>query len=576
MADLVPASNSAVPASGTRNSLTIDGSPMDRARLFLRQPATRKMLPWFVGAAGLGLAALTWSLVVPAPQRTLYSSLQDGERAEVAAALDSAGIAYQIDPGTGAVSVGEDELYRARMTVASQGALALPESGSDMLDSLPMGASRTLEGDRLRAAQERELQMTIMEIDGVESVRVHLAKADKSVFVRENGDPTASVMLRLVRGKALTQSQVTAIANLVAASVVGLSPDAVRIVDQNGSLLSDTKTEQADGLDLQARTEAKLREQLIQLLTPIVGEAAFSTEVQVDLDMNELTSARESYDPEGAVRSETTSETTQAERRAAGIPGATANIPPQDAQAEQRAPEGGNAADGATQNAATNASRTFEVGREVSVTSSRPGQVRRVSVAVAIDEAALGENAQDEIAKIEELVAAAVGADPQRGDTVAVMTRAFQPTEMEEVQFWETPWFATILRNVVALLSVLLVLLLAVRPLLKALTNKIDPKAKAAQDDDEDGEDGDEDGDEKDAAGAADPVRDEEARAIAEAIRREAGMLEPPATAALAEQIELARRITREQPEDALHALRKMLREKFDAEDEEENQEQAA
>lgn len=581
MADLVPAANAGMPVPGPVATLPADASAMDRARFFMQQPATKKMLPWFVGAAGLGLAALTWSLVVPAPQRTLYSSLQDGERAEVAAALDSAGIPYEIDPGTGAVTVGEDELYRARMTVASQGALAMPESGSEMLDSLPMGASRTLEGDRLRAAQERELQMTIMEIDGVESVRVHLAKADKSVFVRENGDPTASVMLRLVRGKALSQSQVTAIANLVAASVVGLSPDAVRIVDQNGSLLSDPKNEQTDGLDLQARTEAKLREQLITLLTPIVGEAAFSTEVQVDLDMNELTSARESYDPEGAVRSETTSETTQADRRAAGVPGATANIPPEDPQAEQRAPQGGEAGGGATQNAATNASRTYEVGREVSVTSQRPGQVRRVSVAVAIDEAALGENAEEELAKIEELVAAAVGADPQRGDTVAVMTRAFSPAEIEEPQFWETPWFATILRNVVALLSVLLVLLLAVRPLLKAITGKTEAAAKdKAKDDDEKSEDEDEDGEkdegEDEDEDERDPADEEEARKIAEAIHREAGVLEPPTSAALAEQIELARRITREQPEDALQALRKMLREQEAPEEEDEAQEQAA
>jgi len=550
MADLVPTNNSPMATQSDGFALGPDAGPLARLQAFASQPGVRKMLPWFVGTAGLGLAALTWSLVVPAPQRTLYSALQDGERAEVAAALEQASIAYQIDPGTGAVTVGEDDLYRARMTVASQGALALPESGSEMLDSLPMGASRTLEGDRLRAAQERELQLTILEIDGVESVRVHLAKADKSVFVREAGDPTASVMLRLVRGKSLSKAQVGAIANLVAASVVGLTPDRVRIVDQNGSLLSDPSNPDMDGLDLQARTEAKLREQLAQLLLPIVGEGAFSTEVQVVLDMAELTSARESYEPEGAVRSETVSETTQSDQRAGGVPGATANMPPVDAEAEERAPEGGVAGGDATRNGASNASRTFELGREVSVTSTRPGQVSRLSVAVAIDQAALGENADEELAKIEELVAAAVGADPQRGDNVAVMTRAFQSVEMEEVQFWETPWFATILRNVVALLSVLLVLLLAVRPLLKALTNKIELGSSddgESEGDDEEvgaGETGGSDGEDTLAANPAQP-----------------GELPAPNSAALAEQIELARRITREQPEDALQALRKMLRE---------------
>tara|TARA_A100001391_G_scaffold7621_8_gene5000 strand:- start:18011 stop:19702 length:1692 start_codon:yes stop_codon:yes gene_type:complete len=548
MADLVPAT--------PNGSLTMEpgSGPMAQVKGFMAQPAVRKMLPWFIGTAGLGLAALTWSLVVPAPQRTLYSSLGDGERAEVAAALDQAGIGYEIDPGTGAVMVGEDELYRARMTVASQGALSMPESGSDMLDSLPMGASRTLEGDRLRAAQERELELTIAEIDGVDTVRVHLAKADRSVFVRENGDPTASVMLRLARGKSLSQSQVGAIANLVAASVVGLTPDHVRIVDQNGSLLSDSVNPDLDGLDLQARTEAKLREQVIQLLTPMVGENAFSTEVQVSLDMNEQTRARESYEPEGVVRSETVSETTQAEQsRAAGVPGATSNMPPVDDQAVNRAPQGTEAGGGAVRNGASNASRTFDVGREVSVTSTRPGALSRLSVAVAIDQSALGDKPEQELKNVEELVAAAVGANTQRGDIVTVRMRTFSPTEIAEPAFWETPWFATILRNVVALLSVLLVLLLAVRPLLKAVTKKLDPaNAGKLTDDGPAMLDGGVVSSEEDEA-----TGEEERPAL---LSHNAEQMPAANNDALTQQIELARRITREQPEDALQALRRMLR----------------
>ena len=524
MADLVP-----VPAAPSAAA-----AGLDKARGLLGQPGVRRMLPWFAGLGGLGLAALTWAMVVPAPQRMLYSTLSDGERAEVAAALDTAGIAYQIDGATGAVTVGEDDLYRARMTVASQGALALPETGVELIDSLPMGASRTLEGDRLRAAQERELQLTIMEIDGVEAVRVHLAKADRSVFVRDTSDPTASVMLRLKGGQQLTAAQVTAIANLVAASVSGLTPDKVRIVDQNGRLLNDPANPDMDTLDLQARTEEKLREQLAALLTPMVGAGRFSTEVQVELDMNEQTSARESFDDEGRVRSETTSATTSAEQTAAGVPGATANTPPVDPTAQERAPEGTEPGAGATQNGASNASRVYELGREVSVTSSRPGQIRRVSVAVAIDKEAAGSAA--DLAAIQALVSAAVGADPAQGDVVTVKSREFSPAEIAEPQIWETPWFATILRNVVALLSVVLVLLLAVRPLLKALTRKGDAAA---------GE-------------AGEPVESEEGDSPARLTDAPAA---PPVPEELAAQVEAARRIVREQPEDAVQALRRMLRE---------------
>jgi flagellar M-ring protein FliF len=67
----------------------------------------------------------------------------------VAAALDKSSIAYQIDNSTGAVTVGENDLYKARMVAATNGALATPETGEQMIDKLPMGASRTVEGERL-------------------------------------------------------------------------------------------------------------------------------------------------------------------------------------------------------------------------------------------------------------------------------------------------------------------------------------------------------------------------------------------------------------------------------------------
>ena len=90
----------------------------------------------------------------------------------------------------------------------------------------------------------------------------------------------------------------------VAGSVPGLSPDAVRVVDQNGRLLSDPSTRGDDRIELQARLEDKLRAQLDQLLTPMLGANNFTSEIQVELDMDEVTSARESYDKDGVIRTE--------------------------------------------------------------------------------------------------------------------------------------------------------------------------------------------------------------------------------------------------------------------------------
>ena len=540
MSDLVPAPAGGV---GARPATLLTplrdptaGSAMDRVRAFAAQPPVRKALPWFAGVAGIGLLAMTWAALSPAPQRVLYASLGDAERAGVVSALDTAGIGYTIDSGTGALTVDEGDLYRARMLVASEGALAVPESGTDMLNSLPMGASRTLEGDRLRAAQERELTLTIAEIDGVEAVRVHLARAERSVFVREDAPPTASVMVRMASGRQLADSQVTAIANLVAASVPGLSIDAVRIVDQHGRLLSQPDSANSDRLDMQARMEAKLRSQVSQLLTPMLGAGNFSSEIQVELDMSEVTSARESYDKEGAVRRETQQESQTVGGAAVGVPGVLSNTPPPAPEAEPGAPGDTPAtAPQAPTTGESSASRTYELGREVAVSNSGPGGVTRLSVAVALSKEAMQGTSAAELKKIEELIGAAVGANLERGDQVAVMVRPFEPVVMEAPPFWETPWFATILRNVVALLAVLLVLLLGVRPLLKAVTGR---KKSQEEGDEEEGVEDAAQGGRLSVMTPADPGIDRDR---------------------LAAQIELAQRIVREKPDDALLALRRML-----------------
>lgn len=511
------------------------GTAGQRARAFAAQPAVKKALPWFVGLAGLGIAGLLWATLAPGPQRVLYSSLDDASRAAVVASLDQAGIGYQINNNTGALTVSENDLYRARMMVASDGAVAAPETGADMIENLPLGASRTLEGDRLRAAQERELMLTIKEIDGVEAVRVHVAKAERSVFVREDVAPSASIMVRMARGRQLADSQVSAIVNLVAGSVPGLSADAVRVVDQHGKLLTDKRQgANNERLDLQSQMEAKLTAQVDQLLSPMIGANAFSSQVQVELDMNEVTSARESYDKDGVVRRETTQETQMPQSQAGGVPGATANLPPQDPELRDGAPQDTPPADGAQQGPTdSSATRTYELGREVSVSNLTPGALKHVSVAVAIDENAMANASAADIKKIEDLVSAAVGAREERGDTVTVMTRPFTEVTMEEPPFYETGWFAMIVRNVVALLAVLLVLMLAVRPALKMVRNRATKADKAA----------------------------------AEAAKAENGgaQLMPPDAGfdreGLDAQIELAQRIAREQPQDAVMALRRMLAE---------------
>lgn len=541
------------------------GSMMARAGAFIGQPPVRRALPWFAGVSAAGLTALLYMTMAPAPQRVLYSDLSDSERAQVVAALDKASIAYSIDNSTGAVSVGENDLYKARMVAASDGAIATPETGPQMLDKLPMGASRTLEGERLLAARERELELTIMQIDGVEAVRVHLAEPEKSVFVRDNAAPTASVMVKLARGRQLADSQVSAIVNLVAGSVPSLSVDAVKVIDQHGRLLSSGKDGDTDRLDLQSRMEEKLRTQVAQLLTPMLGEGNFSSEIQVELDMDQLTSARESYDKQGVVRSETQSASQGGGAAAAvGVPGVLSNTPPPPTTAQPGAPgaqptPAPTPSPSATPAAGESSSaRTYELGREVAVTNQTPGKIKRLSVAVALSGAIMAKAKPAEIDQIKQLVAAAVGADTARGDQVAVVVRSFSPVAVTPPAFWETPWFAMIVRNVVALLAVLLTLLLGVRPLIKAL--KRDPAPVVVKDKGESAENEAGEATEIDENGEEVPVRRrrKKIQQIEPIVDPETGEIDPEA---LSRQVGVAQRIVVEHPDSALNALRQLLNE---------------
>lgn len=541
------------------------GGMMARTGAFLGQPPVRRTLPWFAGVSAAGLTALLYMTMAPAPQRILYSDLSDSERAQVVAALDKASIGYAIDNATGAVSVGENDLYKARMVAASDGALATPETGAQMLDKLPMGASRTLEGERLLAARERELELTIMQIDGVEAVRVHLAEPEKSVFVRDNAAPTASVMVKLARGRQLADSQVSAIVNLVAGSVPSLSVDAVKVIDQHGRLLSSAKDGDTDRLDLQSRMEEKLRTQIAQLLTPMLGEGNFSSEIQVDLDMDQLTSARESYDKQGVVRSETQSASqTPGPGTASGVPGVLSNTPPPPTTAQPGAP-GAAPTPGATPSPSatptggeSSSARTYELGREVAVTNATPGKIKRLSVAVALSGAIIAKAKPAEIDQIKQLVTAAVGADAARGDQVAVVVRNFSPVAVTPPAFWETPWFAMIVRNVVALLAVLLTLLLGVRPLIKAL--KRDPAPVIVKDNEEVAAGEAAEAGEDDESGEEAPVRRrrKKLQQIEPIVDPETGEIDPDA---LSRQVGVAQRIVVEQPDNALNALRQLLNE---------------
>ena len=468
-------------------------NPLQQIKGAFAQPAVRRSLPMALMVGLIAAAALAWMSLSTPTQKTLFSGLPDSDKAAVTSALTTANIKSHIDEGTGALTVGEDDYSRAKMLLAGQGLPKAAPGGYAILDQLPMGVSRAVEGERLRQARESEMAKSIEEIDAVAEARVHLAMPEASVFVRDNAAPSASVILKLQGGRSLSDAQVSSIINLVASSVPGMKPEAVTIVDQMGALLTKAGGNEGAGaasdarIDIQRRVEDKYRTQLIALLTPLVGAGNFTAEVQADVNLDESQATRESYEKQGVLRAETGNWTGNQKDGAAGapggIPGALSNTPP--AASTLSTPQAATGNPGAAQPVAGGAApdamkqsdqyqRAYDLGREVSVTRATPGGVKRLSVAVLLRDPDKGRRTAMEINQISDLVKSAVGFDQARNDNVTVISRKFAgATDAAAGPAWyDNAWLPVLARNGTAILIALLVLLLGVRPIAKALMKK--------------------------------------------------------------------------------------------------------
>ncbi len=452
---------------------------MGSIQSFVQQPAIARAMPLIILSAVIIAALSAWLVLREPAQRDLFRGLPDNDKSAVMQALQSANIPYQVDETSGTLTVSNEDYHAAKIELAGQGLPRTAPSGDTVMSSMPMGASRAVESEKLRTAREMDLARSIEALDNVISARVHLAVEQPSIFLRDRNEPAASVILQLSGATKLDERQTTAILNLVASSVPGLDASNVSVIDQNGRLLSSRDDENSKNNDTQLKIKAAIedryRQSLASLLTPIVGPGNFVAEVTADVNFDEKQATSEIYPADGSVlRSEQgmRSEEPVGGPQVGGIPGALANRPPAAAEFEDQ--PGGEEEQAAQQTEPRKTSeeyqRNFELAREIAITNQATGQVSRLSVAVAIDDKALKDTkSPKEIQEIEKLVKGTIGFNAERGDQIAVSARQFRPVTEKEAEeaFYESPWFAIIARNVTALVVALLIIFLIARPILK-------------------------------------------------------------------------------------------------------------
>jgi flagellar M-ring protein FliF len=448
----------------------------------------------------------------------LYGNLSDSDASGVVQALQTGGIEYKLDNTSGAIMVPAERVHDARLQLASQGLPQGKNSSFELISKDPgFGVSQFMENARYQYALESELARTISALQAVEAARVHLAIPQQSAFVRDRRPASASVLLQLRAGHRLEPEQVSAIVHLVASSIPELDSDQVTVVDQQGRLLSSPKSGDsavaAEQFEAAHRIEDTYIQRIEQFIAPMVGDGKVRAQVTVDLDAAASEEAHEQYKPDGTVvRSEQTSEENSRNGSASGgVPGALTNQPPAGGQAVAAAkpaatppPANGAAnknaaaaaADAAAAAAATAAAtmpqsstkqstRNYEIDRTVSYSRQPAGRVKRVTVAVLVDNVrkvgADGKITQqpltkDQIEDVTRLVKNAVGFDEARGDSVNVVNASFldesgPPLKPEVVPLWQRPMVRDIVRLVLGALVLVALALGVLRPLIKNLAN---------------------------------------------------------------------------------------------------------
>ena len=486
----------------------------------LAEMSVLRQLGLLVGLAAsvaIGFAVVLWSQ--QPDYRPLYGSLNGMDASQVVDTLTTSGIDYTIEPNSGALLVKADDLARARMRLAAAGVAPTDNSvGFEILDrEQGLGTSQFMEATRYRRGLEGELARTVASLNNVKAARVHLAMPKASVFVRDERKPSASVLVELYPGRALEPSQVMAIVNLVATSVPELDKGQVTVVDQKGNLLSDQQelselTMAGKQFDYTRRMETLFTQRVHNILQPVLGTGRYKAEVSADVDFSSVESTSEMFNPDQpALRSEQqVNEQRQSSLPPQGVPGALSNQPPGPAAAPQQAagaaaPAGPIAAGQPLVDAngqqimdpvtgqpmlapypadkREQSTRNFELDRSISYTRQQQGRLRRLSVAVVVDDQvrvdpATGESSRvpwttDDLARFTRLVQDSVGFDASRGDSVSVINTAFtasQGEEIPDIPFYTQPWFWDIVKQVLGVLFILVLVFGVLRPVLNNIT----------------------------------------------------------------------------------------------------------
>ncbi|MBI4911345.1 MAG: flagellar M-ring protein FliF [Acidobacteria bacterium] len=430
--------------------------------------------------AGLGV----WA--AQDPMDVLFSNLPPSDANRIVEELRKQQVAYDLSQDQRTVSVPKSRVGDLRLKFAGDGLPRGEAIGFEKLENLSPLAGDFDRKVLYRRALESQLAGTIKSLQQVSEATVHLSPVNDSPFATEKEDAKASVLLKLKGQKLLPEENTQAIVNLVAASVEGLKPENVVVVDQYSRILSRSGRDPMVGAtDAQKKVQREEEDYLVrrvtELLEPVVGLGKVRATAHVDLDFDKVKIQKEEFDPQGQVERSVSQKEEKSSKRegSGGVPGTASNVAPASAPAGG----GGGTETGDKKETTTN----YEITKTQRVVEQAPGSVKRLSLAVVLDNAQVWEKdpkgetvgksvprSAEEIKKIRDQVASAVGIQEKRGDLLTVENLAFASLTgpLEKIPWWQ-PLLDYVSRNggqLVFLLLGLAVFFFVILPMLRRIS----------------------------------------------------------------------------------------------------------
>lgn len=371
-------------------------------------------------ATFVALTAATW-WVLRVEQAVLFSDLRPQDAALMSAELDKLKVPYTLADGGATLMVDRAQVHSVRLKLMGREFPLNGTVGLELFNHTDFGMTEFAQKINYQRALQGELTRTILALAEIRDARVHLALPDQGLFKQNAARPKAAITLAMRPGRVLRGDQVSGIQRLVAAAVPGLQPQEVTIVDQQGMALSRSSDADGDGatgsarLDLKRDTENYLARKASMVLEKAVGAGQALASVDVTLNMDQVRVTTEDVIPAADPRGTTAAGVLVRERESARDTAA-----PDSRSTDLRGARG----------SSMQRDAEYQAGRRVEQVVTQPGAIRRLHV-VAVVRHSLGEGQKEQLQR---LVAAAVGAQPERGDTVVLQLLQSVPAQAQSSQ----------------------------------------------------------------------------------------------------------------------------------------------